>query len=261
MARPHSAIAVGCLLFGLADVLYIDLAAAPSLLGRGHHPSSRMVDGAGTAAMPLLAEHRVPARAPTTSAAPLESEPVLVPRTLDPELAVTGADPERLAARLNTGARSREGVPAAAVGDAALRDERAGDSAGDGRDAAPLPDSLPSEPVQIHFAMDRSALGARARSRLDRLVTWLVGEPELTATIDGHADRSGESTHNELLSRNRAKRVANYFKAAGVARRRLTVRAFGERRPFDRRTSPGASRRNRRVEIRVSPALPAPGAP
>jgi len=260
MARPHSAIAVGCLLVGLADVLYLDVAAAPSLLGRGHHPSSRMVAGAGTAATPLLAEQRGPSRAPA-AAAPVEPEPALVPRTLDPELAVTGADPERLAARVNTGARSREVGPTAAVGDAALRDEGADDRAGDRADAAPLPDSLPSEPVQVHFPMDRSMLDAGARSRLDRLVTWLAGEPGLTATIDGHADHSGESAHNQLLSRNRAERVADYFEAAGVARRRLTVRAFGERRPFDRRTGPEAGRRNRRVEIRVSPARPAPGAP
>ncbi|HKE20297.1 MAG TPA: OmpA family protein [Kofleriaceae bacterium] len=259
MARPHSAIAVGCLLVGMADVLYLDLAAAPSLLGRGHHPSSRLVAGAGTAATPLLADRRAPARAP--AAAPVEPEPIVPPRRLDPELAVTGADPERLAARVNTGARSREVGPASAAGDAAPRDEAGDDGAGDRADAAPLPDSLPSEPVQVHFPRDRSTLGAGARSRLDRLVTWLAGEPGLTATIDGHADRSGESAHNQVLSRNRAERVADYFEAAGVARRRLTVRAFGERRPFDRRPGPEAGRRNRRVEIRVSTARPSHGAP
>lgn len=127
-----------------------------------------------------------------------------------------------------------------------------GDS--DVAESDPLPDVLPSEPIHVHFARDRATLGPRARARLDRVAAWLAAEPGLRAIIDGHADRTGEPMHNDLVSRRRAERVVSYFEAAGVQSARLSVRAFGERRPFARGPGSAMSRRNRRVEIRVSPA-------
>jgi outer membrane protein OmpA-like peptidoglycan-associated protein len=231
MARAHTAIAVGCLVLGMADLLYLDLAVAPALVG-GHSPRQA---GAGAEAVP------------SESAAPQARR---TPRALDPELsAQTGAEPEPELAELDTDPRR---------GPSGLAAEEGVDDA-DVAESEALPDRVPSEPVHIHFAHDRATLSIGARARLDRLAVWLSEEPSLRATIDGHADRSGESVHNQLLSRRRAERVAEYFASAGVPRERLTVRAFGERRPV--RVRRNAPRLNRRVEVRVSPARTDPGAP
>jgi outer membrane protein OmpA-like peptidoglycan-associated protein len=233
MARAHTAIAVGCLVLGMADLLYLDLAVAPALVG-GDSPRQA---GAGAEAVPAESAARAPQARRT-------------PRALDPELsAQTGAEPEPELAELDTDARR---------GAAGLAAEEGVDEA-DVAESEPLPDRVPSEPVHIHFAHDRATLGTGARARLDRLAVWLTEEPSLRATIDGHADRSGESVHNQLLSRRRAERVAEYFASAGVPRERLILRAFGERRPVRARRN--AHRLNRRVEVRVSPARTDPGAP
>ena len=89
--------------------------------------------------------------------------------------------------------------------------------------------------------------------RLERVAGWLSAGPELRATIHGHADLRGDSTHNDQLSRGRAESVAAFLEERGITRARMTVRAFGERRPVDRRSDAQAFRRNRRVEIRIAP--------
>jgi outer membrane protein OmpA-like peptidoglycan-associated protein len=234
MARAHTALAFGCLVLGAADLLYLDLAVAPSVLGR--EPSAEL---GGAGAQAVLADIRPAAAAPIE---PRQDSP----RVLDPELSVqTGAEPEPELVVLDPTAplRAAEDVDDADVAE-----------------SEPLPDTLPSEPVHIHFGRDRATLGTAARARLDRLAGWLRAEPSLRATIDGHADRVGESLHNQQLSRRRAERVAAYFASAGVPRARLTLRAFGERRPV-KRIVRNVHRLNRRVEVRVSPGPTDPGAP
>jgi outer membrane protein OmpA-like peptidoglycan-associated protein len=238
MARAHTAIAFGCLVLGMADLLYLDLAVAPSLLGG---ESAAKQPGAGARAVLTDSDSRPAATAPKV-------EPPRTERKLDPELSTqTGAQPEPELTGLDTASRV-----------SALGPEGVDDT--DVAESEPLPDTLPSAPIHIHFAHDRATLGARARARLHRLAGWLAAEPSLRATIDGHADRIGESLHNQVLSRRRAERVAEYFASAGVSRARLSVRAFGERRPVTRVVG-NIHRLNRRVEIRVSPAPIDPGAP
>jgi len=256
MARAHTNIAVGCLVLGLADVLYLDLVVAPSLLGEPREPLvASAVSGAGADAEPLLAQRRpAPAPAAAGDAVPAATTdhtgaPPGV-RVIDPELSArTGAEPEAEPVVRRARGADQEAFRLLSAAEA-IED----DSDRDVADSDPLPDALPSEPIHVHFARDRATLGRRARARLDRIAAWLAAEPGLRATIDGHADRTGEPMHNDLLSRRRAERVVSYFEAAGVESARLTVRAFGERRPFARGPGVDRSRRNRRVEIRVSPA-------
>lgn len=255
MARVHTTIAVGCLVLGLADVLYLDLAVGPSLLAEQREPVVASA-GHGADAEPLLAHGRPAPPPDRTDPAGTVDDTDAPPgvRAIDPELSArTGAEPEP-----EPPSRSGDDAePAPALASAALpADSIDDDSDGDVADSDPLPDTLPSEPVHVHFARDRATLGPRARARLDRIVAWLSAQPALHATIDGHADRSGEPTYNDALSGRRAERVMTYFVAAGVERGRLSTRAFGERRPFTRGSGVELSRRNRRVEIRVSPPRP-----
>jgi outer membrane protein OmpA-like peptidoglycan-associated protein len=260
MARAHTTIAVGCLVLGLADVLYLDLAVAPSLL-RARREQVTASAGHGAEAEPLLAQRRLATPPddldPSGTVDNTGARPGV--RAIDPELSArTGAEPEpEPSPRRGDADRGALAVPSSKLAAADADDD---ESDGDVVDPDPLPDTLPSEPVHVHFARERAALGPRARARLDRIVTWLRAEPALQATIDGHADRSGEPMFNDVLSRRRAERVVAYFLAAGLERRRLSMRAFGERRPLLRGSGIDVSRRNRRVEIRVSPARPG-GAP
>jgi outer membrane protein OmpA-like peptidoglycan-associated protein len=255
MARAHTTIAVGCLVLGLADVLYLDLAVGPSLFAEQREPVFASA-GDGADAEPLLAHGRPAPPPDRIDPAGTIDRTAARPgvRAIDPELSArTGAEPEPEPPSPS----GDDATPARALASAALpADSIDDDSDGDVADSDPLPDTLPSEPVHVHFARDRATLGPSARARLDRIVAWLSAQPALHATVDGHADRSGEPMYNEALSRRRAERVIAYFAAAGVERGRLSMRAFGERRPFTRGSGAELSRRNRRVEIRVSPPRP-----
>jgi outer membrane protein OmpA-like peptidoglycan-associated protein len=261
MARVHTTIAVGCLVLGLADVLYLDLAVAPSLF-RAQREEVTASAGDGAEAEPLLAQRRLAAPPdgldPSGTVDHTGARPGV--RAIDPELSArTGAEPEpEPSARRGDEEQGALALPSSRTAAAADADDD--ESEGDVADPDPLPDTLPSEPVHVLFARERATLSPRARARLDRIVAWLRAEPALQATVDGHADRSGEPMFNDVLSRRRAERVVAYFLAAGVERRRLSMRAFGERRPLIRGSGIGQGRRNRRVEIRVSPARPG-GAP
>ncbi len=257
MAHAHTTIAVGCLVLGLADVLYLDLAVGPSLLGERDEPIVASA-GDGAEAEPLLAQRRaatVPDDiAPSGTVDHTDARPG--GRAIDPELSArTGAEPEPEPLPPRGSAAERDALRLLSAGSAAM-DAADDDSDSDVADSDPLPDTLPSEPIHVHFARDRATLGPRARARLDRIAAWLTAEPGLRATIDGHADRAGEPRYNDLLSRRRAERVMGYFAAVGVERGRMSMHAFGERRPFARGPGIDMSRRNRRVEIRVSPARP-----
>jgi outer membrane protein OmpA-like peptidoglycan-associated protein len=254
MARAHTTIAVGCLVLGLADVLYLDLVVGPSLLTEQREPVVAST-GHGADAEPLLAHGRPAPPPDRIDPAGTIDRTAARPgvRAIDPELSArTGAEPEP-----EPPSRSGDEERAPALASAAVAaDSVDDDSDGDVAESDPLPDTLPSEPVHVHFARDRATLGPRARARLDRIVAWLSAQPALHATIDGHADRSGEPMYNDALSRRRAERVMTYFVAAGVERGRLSMRAYGESRPFTRGSGVELSRRNRRVEIRVSPPRP-----
>jgi len=250
--RAHSALAVGCLVLGLSDVLYLNLAVAPSLLAERSSPGSAG-EAAGAEAEPLLAAPRE-VRGEAGRA-----------RALDPELAAqTGAEPEPERGTASSGALARARTespgsrqPAPGVATVMARSPEPGARTAELARA----DVLPAEPVHIQFARGRATISPRGERQLDRLLAWLSAEPALVAAIEGHADSQGDSLFNDDLSRRRAERVAAYFEAAGLARARLTVRAFGERRPVDRGPGARANQRNRRVEIRVSRAQRPGGEP
>jgi outer membrane protein OmpA-like peptidoglycan-associated protein len=239
MTRAYSTVAVVCLALGSADVVYLNLAVAPALMGDITQPVSPVESGESGGRTVRAAK---PAPPPGEVARGVPGSDV---RDLDPELtARTGAEPEPEA----------EHTPLAQVASATTGTVRA-PIAAEGKPPGDLErgsDALQPEPVHILFERDQARLGAAARVRLERVAGWLSSEPSLRARVDGHADSRGDSTHNDQLSRQRAESVATFLETRGIARARITVRAFGERRPVDRRAAFQAFRRNRRVELRVS---------
>jgi outer membrane protein OmpA-like peptidoglycan-associated protein len=87
-------------------------------------------------------------------------------------------------------------------------------------------------PISITFLAGAGEAPA-ATERLQKLAAWMDANPAATATIDGHADMSGDDQSNLILSRRRAKWVASTLEAAGVRKERMTVRAFGTYAPIE----------------------------
>ncbi|MBI3330075.1 MAG: OmpA family protein [Nitrospinae bacterium] len=67
--------------------------------------------------------------------------------------------------------------------------------------------------------------------------------------VEGHADATGSAYENQLLSEERAKRVAEVLGTSGVSREQLTVKGYGACRPIASNDTAEGRQRNRRMEI------------
>jgi len=109
-------------------------------------------------------------------------------------------------------------------------------------------------PGDITFATDSSDIEAGFYPVLNAVATVLKAYPETLIEVTGHTDATGSQEYNQRLSARRARSVAAYLAAQGVAPGRLMDRGMGESLPVADNASPEGRRLNRRVEIRIQPA-------
>ena len=76
-------------------------------------------------------------------------------------------------------------------------------------------------------------------------------DPELTVTVAGFADTSGNFDYNMVLSERRAQKVHDYLVEQGISRQRITVLGFGEGRLPVATADGTADARNRVVQITI----------
>jgi peptidoglycan-associated lipoprotein len=101
----------------------------------------------------------------------------------------------------------------------------------------------------VHFDYDSAAISAADQALLDRHASHLRSAPDRSVRLEGHADARGTRAYNLALGERRARAVAAYLLARGVAERVLEVISFGEARPVADGDDEAALQRNRRVEI------------
>jgi outer membrane protein OmpA-like peptidoglycan-associated protein len=115
---------------------------------------------------------------------------------------------------------------------------------------------------EVLFSFDSAELTPRARREIERMAI-VLSRPQVSGrliAIEGHADAIGTDAYNLELSRRRADAVALELLARGIRRDRLTVEAFGKRKPVaanvlpDGRDNPAGRALNRRVEAVVQTA-------
>ncbi len=131
---------------------------------------------------------------------------------------------------------------------------------GEGTSLKPFLKDIPLQPIKkgesvvlrnIFFDTDQFTLKPESRVELDRLVTLLTANPAIHIEIGGHTDNTGSRKHNETLSENRAKAVADYLIAKGILSARLTFRGYADTVPIaDNRTDEGRAQ-NRRTEFTI----------
>ncbi|HEX8366764.1 MAG TPA: peptidoglycan-associated lipoprotein Pal [Allosphingosinicella sp.] len=139
-------------------------------------------------------------------------------------------------------------------GDATTTGDTGSASAGDqsGAAGAPVPGSqadflrsVPSD--RVFFDTDVYALSAEARATLDAQVDYLLRYPNVSVTIEGHADERGTREYNLALGDRRANSVRNYLESRGVAANRMTTISWGKERPAVEGSTEEAWSRNRRA--------------
>ncbi|MGB1076837.1 MAG: peptidoglycan-associated lipoprotein Pal [Bdellovibrionales bacterium] len=99
---------------------------------------------------------------------------------------------------------------------------------------------------RVFFGYDSYNLSDEARSVLERQAQWLAQYPNLSVTIEGHADERGTREYNLALGERRANAVRSYLTALGVDGSRVSVVSYGKERPVVFDNDPSAWAQNRR---------------
>jgi len=99
----------------------------------------------------------------------------------------------------------------------------------------------------VLFDTDSHSVDAEARAILDSQATWLLRNPAVSVTIEGHADERGTREYNLALGDRRANAAKNYLAARGVPASRMSTISWGKERPVAEGSDESAWARNRRA--------------
>ncbi|GJM28884.1 MAG: hypothetical protein DHS20C17_15190 [Cyclobacteriaceae bacterium] len=103
----------------------------------------------------------------------------------------------------------------------------------------------------IFFDVNKYEIKQKSRTELNKTVAFLNTNPSVRVEISGHTDNSGNDTHNQELSRNRAKAVYEYLIQQGVEPDRLRFRGYGSQMPLAANDTESNRQLNRRIEFKV----------
>jgi len=98
----------------------------------------------------------------------------------------------------------------------------------------------------VYFGTDRSDLDAASRATLAAQARWMLANPTVKASIEGHADERGTREYNLALGERRANVARNFLVANGVPAGRLTAISWGKERPAAAGSDEDAWAQNRR---------------
>ena len=100
---------------------------------------------------------------------------------------------------------------------------------------------------RVFFDTDGFSVDDEDRATLDSQVQWLTAHPNVSVTIEGHADERGTREYNLALGERRANSVKNYLASRGVPAARMTTISWGKERPEAQGSNESAWAQNRRA--------------
>jgi peptidoglycan-associated lipoprotein len=104
----------------------------------------------------------------------------------------------------------------------------------------------------VYFDYDKSALTDSARSILAEKASYLVRNPDILVTIEGHCDERGSNEYNLALGERRASSVKQYLANFGVSSDNIDTLTYGEERPVCSESNESCWRLNRRAVFVVN---------
>ena len=99
----------------------------------------------------------------------------------------------------------------------------------------------------VYFGTDEFALDAASRATLTAQTRWMLANPTVRGSIEGHADERGTREYNLALGERRANSAKDFLVANGVPVARLTVISWGKERPAATGSDESAWAQNRRA--------------
>lgn len=102
----------------------------------------------------------------------------------------------------------------------------------------------------IKFDFNESVITDAAANKLDEVVA-VVADSDVGLMLEGHTDWIDTESYNYDLSIRRTESVRRYLESKGIARTRITVRGYGEKRPSASNETEDGRAINRRVDVRI----------
>lgn len=112
----------------------------------------------------------------------------------------------------------------------------------------PAPAPLPG-PYVVFFDFDKAELTPESQAVLANVVRDAKKFGAGKLFTSGHADRAGENTYNDMLSKQRVDTVMSYLLASGIEKSKVLTSNYGENQPMVRTKDGQPEPKNRRVEI------------
>ena len=100
---------------------------------------------------------------------------------------------------------------------------------------------------RVFFDTDKSNLKDEGKATLQRQAAWMKLYPNLTFTIEGHADERGTREYNLALGGRRAAAVKDFLVSLGVDGSRLNTVSYGKERPVCLESNEDCWAQNRRA--------------
>ena len=99
----------------------------------------------------------------------------------------------------------------------------------------------------VYFGTDEYSLDQATQVTLAAQARWLIANPSVRASIEGHCDERGTREYNQALGERRANAVRDFMVAQGVSTSRLVVTSWGKERPVAQGSNEEAWAQNRRA--------------
>jgi len=100
---------------------------------------------------------------------------------------------------------------------------------------------------RVFFDTDKSSLKDEGKATLQRQAAWMKLYPNLTFTVEGHADERGTREYNLALGGRRAAAAKDFLVSLGVDASRLNTVSYGKERPVCLESSEDCWAQNRRA--------------
>ena len=99
----------------------------------------------------------------------------------------------------------------------------------------------------VYFGTDEYQLDAAAKATLAAQARWLLANPNVRASIEGHCDERGTREYNMALGERRANAAKEFLASQGIPENRLLVTSWGKERPVAPGSNEEAWAQNRRA--------------
>lgn len=99
----------------------------------------------------------------------------------------------------------------------------------------------------IYFETDRYNVDSQDAAALQAQAQYFARYPQVTFTIEGHADERGTREYNLALGERRANAAKNFLVSLGVDANRISVVSYGKERPVALGSDESSWAQNRRA--------------